>query len=83
MLISTLFFSFVFSLYFAISFTCHWCYCPHWLLPFFHASFASAAIFRGTEHEAEFGAALRTKAVWTLTQVFTVSIVRIIGRAFV
>ena len=62
MLISTLFFSFVFSLYFIISFTCHWCYWPHWLLHFLHASFASVAIFRGTEHEAGLGAALRTKA---------------------
>lgn len=59
MLISPLFFSFVFSLDFTISFTCHWCYWPHWLPLFF---LASVAIFRRTEHEIEFGAALRTKA---------------------
>ena len=61
MLISTLFFSFVFNLYFTIF------HMPLVLLAssatvFFSCLFASVAIFRGTEHEAEFSAALRTKA---------------------
>jgi hypothetical protein len=70
MLISPLFFSFVFSLDFTISFTCHWCYWPHWLLLFF---MRRSPFFRRTEHEVKFDAALRTKAGGLLLSIVRTS----------